>query len=100
LGSLLQSFALTKKFVEMHGGRVTVRSDGPGLGSEFEVRLPLSAAPDERRAEQERVFGQEREDPVLGEVRDVQAPVPEPLRIPIEQCFHAESVPEATQLAG
>jgi len=27
--------------VEKHGGSVEARSDGPGLGSEFEVRLPL-----------------------------------------------------------
>jgi CheY-like chemotaxis protein len=25
----------------MHGGRVSARSDGPGAGSEFVVRLPL-----------------------------------------------------------
>ena len=29
-----------KKLVEMHGGSVEARSDGPGQGSEFVVRLP------------------------------------------------------------
>jgi CheY-like chemotaxis protein len=32
---------LVKTLVEMHGGTVEARSDGPGRGSEFIVRLPL-----------------------------------------------------------
>jgi signal transduction histidine kinase len=32
--------ALVRSLVERHGGRVTVTSAGPGLGSEFTVRLP------------------------------------------------------------
>jgi signal transduction histidine kinase len=31
--------ALTKTIVELHGGRIEVRSDGPGKGSQFEIRL-------------------------------------------------------------
>jgi CheY-like chemotaxis protein len=30
-----------KRLVEMHGGRIEARSEGPGTGSEFVVRLPL-----------------------------------------------------------
>jgi len=41
-GGLGIGLTLTKSFVEMHGGRIEARSDGPGLGSEFVVRLPLS----------------------------------------------------------
>jgi PAS domain S-box-containing protein len=33
--------SLTKALVEMHGGTISVRSDGVGQGSTFEVRLPL-----------------------------------------------------------
>ena len=33
---------LVRSLVEMHGGRVEARSEGPGEGSEFEVRLPLT----------------------------------------------------------
>ena len=33
---------LVRSLVEMHGGQVAARSDGPGRGSEFEVRLPLA----------------------------------------------------------
>ena len=36
--------ALTRMLVELHGGRVEVRSAGPGRGSEFTVRLPAAAA--------------------------------------------------------
>jgi PAS domain S-box-containing protein len=36
--------SLVKEYVELHGGRVQVRSDGPGRGSEFIVRLPLRRA--------------------------------------------------------
>jgi signal transduction histidine kinase/DNA-binding response OmpR family regulator len=35
---------LVRRLVEMHGGRVEARSDGPGRGSTFEVRLPALAA--------------------------------------------------------
>ena len=43
--------ALVRNLVEMHGGGVSARSDGPGLGSEFEVRLPLAPACPEGGAE-------------------------------------------------
>jgi len=32
--------ALVKSLVELHGGSVAARSDGPGTGAEFIVRLP------------------------------------------------------------
>ena len=35
---------LVRSLVEMHGGRVEARSEGPGQGSEFTVRLPLSSS--------------------------------------------------------
>lgn len=36
---------LVKRLVEMHGGSITVRSDGRGRGSEFVVRLPMAREP-------------------------------------------------------
>lgn len=36
--------ALTRGLVELHGGRISAHSDGPGCGSRFEVSLPLRAA--------------------------------------------------------
>ncbi len=35
---------LVRRLVRLHGGTVTARSEGRGLGSEFEVRLPVVAA--------------------------------------------------------
>ncbi len=34
--------SLTKQIVELHGGTIEARSEGPGTGSEFVVTLPLS----------------------------------------------------------
>lgn len=37
--------AIARELVEAHGGTVTGRSEGPGLGSQFVVRLPLAQTP-------------------------------------------------------
>ncbi|KAG8152412.1 PAS domain-containing hybrid sensor histidine kinase/response regulator [Burkholderia catarinensis] len=33
--------AICRSFVELHGGRISAESDGPGAGSTFTVRLPI-----------------------------------------------------------
>jgi signal transduction histidine kinase len=43
LAGLGIGLSLTKNLVEMHGGRIEAKSDGPGRGSEFTVRLPLTS---------------------------------------------------------
>ncbi|HYK25301.1 MAG TPA: ATP-binding protein [Steroidobacteraceae bacterium] len=43
--------ALVRQLVEMHGGAVTARSDGPGRGAELIVRLPVAEKASVARSE-------------------------------------------------
>lgn len=43
VGGLGIGLALARSIVELHGGHIHGRSEGPGRGSEFEVALPLPA---------------------------------------------------------
>ncbi len=57
MGGLGLGLALVRHIVELHGGRVSVASDGPGQGASFKVTLPVGAvmpppeAPASNRAE-------------------------------------------------
>jgi len=42
--------SLSRQFAEMHGGTVNARSDGPGTGSEFLIRLPVVSSDSARNA--------------------------------------------------
>lgn len=42
-GGLGIGLTVVRRLVELHGGKVSVQSDGPGQGSEFIIRLPILA---------------------------------------------------------
>jgi signal transduction histidine kinase len=44
--------ALARRLVEMHGGRIEVRSEGPGQGSEFIIRLSVATGSPQDRAQE------------------------------------------------
>jgi len=49
-GGLGIGLTLTRQIAELHGGSVEARSEGPGRGSEFLMRLPIGVVLDARNA--------------------------------------------------
>ncbi|HEY4541583.1 MAG TPA: ATP-binding protein, partial [Noviherbaspirillum sp.] len=48
-GGLGLGLAIVRTIVDMHGGKVSARSAGPGQGSTFEDALPLAAGPEPKQ---------------------------------------------------
>jgi signal transduction histidine kinase len=65
-GGLGIGLTLVRSLVEMHGGKVSVSSDGPGRGSEFDIQLPLIPA---HRAAQQQPGDPGQEDGPAGDSR-------------------------------
>ncbi|MDQ3205273.1 MAG: PAS domain-containing protein [Pseudomonadota bacterium] len=83
-GGLGIGLSLVKRLVEMHGGRVEAKSEGPGKGSEFVVRLPVATAattPQESGDEAEQASGTPQRVLVVDDNRDGADSLAEMLRI-------------------
>ena len=66
-GGLGLGLAITRAIVELHGGKVTAQSDGPGRGSRFTVRLPItSSRTADEQADSSEPVADEREIQVIG----------------------------------
>lgn len=50
-GGLGIGLSVVRRLVEMHGGSVAAESEGPGRGSTFSIRLPLSGPPVHKSAD-------------------------------------------------
>ena len=48
-GGLGLGLSLVGHFIELHGGRVTAHSEGPGKGARFVIELPRTGAPDKEK---------------------------------------------------
>jgi signal transduction histidine kinase len=62
-GGLGLGLYLTKNLIEMHGGAIRAHSAGPGQGSEFVIRLPLSRGQALNGEQAERAEECDRNDP-------------------------------------
>jgi signal transduction histidine kinase len=87
-GGLGIGLALVRRLTEMHGGSVSVQSEGPGRGAEFIVKLPVMASA-------LAVLSSQRKDPGV-------IPQIEPQRILVADDNHdaAEALSLQLQLAG
>jgi CheY-like chemotaxis protein len=87
-GGLGIGLTLVQRLVEMHGGTVEARSDGPGSGSEFLVRLPVAEQAGQRRREAQ------------GDEQHAVVPVPRRILIVDDNSDAAESLGVLLRMMG
>jgi PAS domain S-box-containing protein len=96
--------SLVRTLVEMHGGRVSAASAGPGRGSEFVVRLPLPAESAAERLPRAAAAPEPPGRPLRVLVVDDNVDAGETLTLLLElsgdDARHARDGPEALRLAG
>jgi PAS domain S-box-containing protein len=88
-GGLGIGLTLVKRLVEMHGGSVEARSEGPGKGSEFTVRLPVAMASASHAPQ-----------PPKGEGEKTPAPAPRRILVVDDNKDAADSLSMMLSLAG
>jgi PAS domain S-box-containing protein len=89
-GGLGLGLALVKGLVELHGGQVWAESAGPGAGSTFTVRLPLTTAPAAEPAASTHPSGPRRPCRIL--IIEDDADAAESFRMLLESCGHEVAV--------
>ncbi|HSL20076.1 MAG TPA: ATP-binding protein [Vicinamibacterales bacterium] len=103
-GGLGLGLTIVKSLVEMHGGSVEARSDGPGCGSEFVVTLPVAAARTELGGDEPGLFapaaGRRRRVLVVDDNRDAAEMLAEMLRMAGYETRVAYDGPNALRIAS
>ncbi len=80
-GGLGIGLSVVQRLVEMHAGRVSARSAGPGCGSTFEIRLPLIQCPTQIAAQVARPKIEPRRLLVVDDNQDAAVSLAELLRL-------------------
>ncbi len=68
-GGLGIGLTLVRRLVRMHGGTIRARSDGPGKGSEFVVRLPMLVELGQTQLDSSRVDREDKQTPAATSLR-------------------------------